>query len=229
MLLCRCALCSFVVFNVVFAAVELVLSCHEMKISTWVLHEPSIFDVLWLLPKQELNELRETEGGTVLTATTSELDGINKRVKDTLARSDGTPPATSVFYRAPASICVVLCLTFPPLFNPRPGYSDWQDGGGDQGAHQEHGPVEDHREGAERCHQPRHQGTGEDDQQTGYAAEEERGVHEEDQRAGLAPSGGLWEVPNPHTQTGGFTAIFYLSGLKDNEIWSVTGWLNGTF
>lgn len=39
---------------------------------------------------QELNELRETEGGTVLTATTSELDGINKRVKDTLARSDGT-------------------------------------------------------------------------------------------------------------------------------------------
>lgn len=46
----------------------------------------------WLfLPAQELNELRETEGGTVLTATTSELDGINKRVKDTLARSDGTP------------------------------------------------------------------------------------------------------------------------------------------
>lgn len=39
---------------------------------------------------QELNELRETEGGTVLTATTSELDGINKRVKDTLARSEGT-------------------------------------------------------------------------------------------------------------------------------------------
>ncbi|CAG01298.1 unnamed protein product, partial [Tetraodon nigroviridis] len=38
--------------------------------------------------EQELNELRETEGGTVLTATTSELDGINKRVKDTLARSD---------------------------------------------------------------------------------------------------------------------------------------------
>lgn len=38
---------------------------------------------------QELNELRETEGGTVLTATTSELDGINKRVKDTLARSEG--------------------------------------------------------------------------------------------------------------------------------------------
>lgn len=38
---------------------------------------------------QELNELRETEGGTVLTATTSELDGINKRVKETLARSDG--------------------------------------------------------------------------------------------------------------------------------------------
>lgn len=38
---------------------------------------------------QELNELRETEGGTVLTATTSELDGINKRVKETLARSEG--------------------------------------------------------------------------------------------------------------------------------------------
>ncbi|CAJ0938684.1 unnamed protein product [Ranitomeya imitator] len=39
--------------------------------------------------EQELNELRETEGGTVLTATTSELEAINKRVKDTLARSDG--------------------------------------------------------------------------------------------------------------------------------------------
>uniref|UniRef100_A0A8C1W8Q4 Structural maintenance of chromosomes protein n=1 Tax=Cyprinus carpio TaxID=7962 RepID=A0A8C1W8Q4_CYPCA len=38
--------------------------------------------------QQELNELRETEGGTVLTATTSELDGINKRIKDTLARSE---------------------------------------------------------------------------------------------------------------------------------------------
>ncbi|TSK67263.1 Structural maintenance of chromosomes protein 3 [Bagarius yarrelli] len=38
--------------------------------------------------EQELNELRETEGGTVLTATTSELDGINKRVKDTMARSE---------------------------------------------------------------------------------------------------------------------------------------------
>lgn len=38
---------------------------------------------------QELNELRETEGGTVLTATTSELDGINKRVKETLSRSEG--------------------------------------------------------------------------------------------------------------------------------------------
>uniref|UniRef100_A0A8C9Z1J8 Structural maintenance of chromosomes protein n=1 Tax=Sander lucioperca TaxID=283035 RepID=A0A8C9Z1J8_SANLU len=38
--------------------------------------------------EQELNELRETEGGTVLTATTSELDGINKRVKETLARSE---------------------------------------------------------------------------------------------------------------------------------------------
>ena len=38
---------------------------------------------------QELNELRETEGGTVLTATTSELDGINKRVKETLTRSEG--------------------------------------------------------------------------------------------------------------------------------------------
>uniref|UniRef100_A0A1B8XZT9 Structural maintenance of chromosomes protein n=1 Tax=Xenopus tropicalis TaxID=8364 RepID=A0A1B8XZT9_XENTR len=39
--------------------------------------------------EQELNELRETEGGTVLTATTSELEAINKRVKDTLARSEG--------------------------------------------------------------------------------------------------------------------------------------------
>uniref|UniRef100_H2MKB0 Structural maintenance of chromosomes protein 3 n=1 Tax=Oryzias latipes TaxID=8090 RepID=H2MKB0_ORYLA len=38
--------------------------------------------------EQELNELRETEGGTVLTATTSELDGINKRVKETLSRSE---------------------------------------------------------------------------------------------------------------------------------------------
>ncbi|KAL6461936.1 hypothetical protein MHYP_G00300810 [Metynnis hypsauchen] len=38
--------------------------------------------------EQELNELRETEGGTVLTATTSELDGINKRIKDTMARSE---------------------------------------------------------------------------------------------------------------------------------------------
>lgn len=38
---------------------------------------------------QELNELRETEGGTVLTATTSELEGINKRIKDTMARSEG--------------------------------------------------------------------------------------------------------------------------------------------
>uniref|UniRef100_A0A8C5R348 Structural maintenance of chromosomes protein n=1 Tax=Leptobrachium leishanense TaxID=445787 RepID=A0A8C5R348_9ANUR len=39
--------------------------------------------------EQELNELRETEGGTVLTATTSELEAINKRVKETLARSEG--------------------------------------------------------------------------------------------------------------------------------------------
>ncbi|KAG7275326.1 hypothetical protein CRUP_035953 [Coryphaenoides rupestris] len=49
--------------------------------------------------EQELNELRETEGGTVLTATTSELDGINKRVKDTLARSedlDGLVDTTEV-------------------------------------------------------------------------------------------------------------------------------------
>lgn len=38
---------------------------------------------------KELNELRETEGGTVLTATTSELEAINKRVKDTMARSEG--------------------------------------------------------------------------------------------------------------------------------------------
>ncbi|EDL94438.1 chondroitin sulfate proteoglycan 6, isoform CRA_c [Rattus norvegicus] len=30
--------------------------------------------------EQELNELRETEGGTVLTATTSELEAINKRI-----------------------------------------------------------------------------------------------------------------------------------------------------
>lgn len=51
------------------------------------------FDLVWLdtinFVLQELNELRETEGGTVLTATTSELEAINKRVKDTLARSDG--------------------------------------------------------------------------------------------------------------------------------------------
>lgn len=46
---------------------------------------------------QELNELRETEGGTVLTATTSELDGINKRIKDTLARSEGTGALVSDF------------------------------------------------------------------------------------------------------------------------------------
>uniref|UniRef100_A0A8K9XWV1 Structural maintenance of chromosomes protein 3 n=1 Tax=Oncorhynchus mykiss TaxID=8022 RepID=A0A8K9XWV1_ONCMY len=38
--------------------------------------------------EQELNELRETEGGTMLTATSSELEGINKRIKDTLARSE---------------------------------------------------------------------------------------------------------------------------------------------
>lgn len=112
------------------------------------------------------------------------------------------PQPHCVVYSAPASVCFVLCLTFPPFFNPRSGYTDWQDGGGDQGSHQEHGPVEDHRKGAERCHQPRHQGAGEDDQQTGHAAEEERGVYEEDQRAGLAPSGGLWEVPDPHTKTG---------------------------
>lgn len=43
----------------------------------------------WLVCFQELNELRETEGGTVLTATTSELDGISKRVRDTMARSEG--------------------------------------------------------------------------------------------------------------------------------------------
>lgn len=60
-----------------------------------MLRDPHICDVPLFLPAQELNELRETEGGTVLTATTSELDGINKRVKDTLARSDGTPSATS--------------------------------------------------------------------------------------------------------------------------------------
>lgn len=62
-----------------------------------MLHDPDIFDVSCLFPEQELNELRETEGGTVLTATTSELDGINKRVKDTLARSDGKQPASSMF------------------------------------------------------------------------------------------------------------------------------------
>lgn len=126
----------------------------------------------------------------------------------------------TVVYWAWASICFVLCLTFSPFFNPRSRYADWQDGGGDQRAHQEHGPVEDHRKGAERCHQPRHQGAGEDDQQTGYAAEEERRVHEEDQRAGLTPSGGLWEVPDPHTKTG--THVVYHSWmsqpcLKDNE------------
>uniref|UniRef100_A0AAY5L812 Structural maintenance of chromosomes protein n=1 Tax=Esox lucius TaxID=8010 RepID=A0AAY5L812_ESOLU len=38
--------------------------------------------------EQELNELRETDGGTMLTATSSELEGINKRIKDTLARSE---------------------------------------------------------------------------------------------------------------------------------------------
>ncbi|XP_053548973.1 structural maintenance of chromosomes protein 3 [Bombina bombina] len=38
--------------------------------------------------EQELNELRETEGGTILTATTSELEAINKRVKETSTRSD---------------------------------------------------------------------------------------------------------------------------------------------
>ncbi|XP_068115009.1 structural maintenance of chromosomes protein 3 [Hyperolius riggenbachi] len=39
--------------------------------------------------EQELNELRETEGGTVLTATTSELENINKRIKETVSRSEG--------------------------------------------------------------------------------------------------------------------------------------------
>uniref|UniRef100_A0A4W3K384 Structural maintenance of chromosomes protein 3 n=1 Tax=Callorhinchus milii TaxID=7868 RepID=A0A4W3K384_CALMI len=38
--------------------------------------------------EQELNDLRETEGNTVLNATTSELENINKRVKDTTARSE---------------------------------------------------------------------------------------------------------------------------------------------
>lgn len=118
------------------------------------------------------------------------------------SQAAGCCDSHTVVYWARASICFVLCLTFPPFFNPRSRYADWQDGGGDQRAHQEHGPVEDHWEGAERCHQPRHQGAGEDDQQTGYAAEEERRVHEEDQRAGLTPSGGLWEVPDPHTKTG---------------------------
>lgn len=60
-----------------------------------MLREPYSGDARLFFPAQELNELRETEGGTVLTATTSELDGINKRVKDTLARSDGTPSTTS--------------------------------------------------------------------------------------------------------------------------------------
>lgn len=45
--------------------------------------------VFFFFVLQELNELRETEGGTVLTATTSELEAINKRVKDTMARSEG--------------------------------------------------------------------------------------------------------------------------------------------
>lgn len=61
-----------------------------------MLREPYSGDGRLFIPAQELNELRETEGGTVLTATTSELDGINKRVKDTLARSDGNPnPSTT--------------------------------------------------------------------------------------------------------------------------------------
>lgn len=48
---------------------------------------------------QELNELRETEGGTVLTATTSELEAINKRVKDTMARSEGKLFFSKIFFR----------------------------------------------------------------------------------------------------------------------------------
>lgn len=74
---------------------------------------------------------------------------------------------------------------------PRPGRSRRQDGSRDQGAHKEHGAVEEHREGAERRHQPRHQGAGENDQQAGHAAQEEGGVHEEDQRTGLPASGSL--------------------------------------
>ncbi|MBZ3876838.1 Structural maintenance of chromosomes protein 3 [Sciurus carolinensis] len=45
-------------------------------------------EIRQLQQARELNELRETEGGTVLTATTSELEAINKRVKDTMARSE---------------------------------------------------------------------------------------------------------------------------------------------
>lgn len=78
-----------------------------------------------------------------------------------------------------------------PLVLLRSGQSDRQDGGGDQRPPEEHGSLEDHREGAERRHQPRHQGAREDDQQTRNAAQEERGVHEEDQRAGLPASGGF--------------------------------------
>ena len=96
-----------------------------------------------------------------------------------------------------------------PLANPTPsdsqrrsGWIGGQERGGDQGPPEEHGPLEEHREGAERRHQPRHQGAGEDDQPAGHAAEEEGGVHEEDPGAGLAATGGLREVPDPHTQTG---------------------------
>lgn len=38
--------------------------------------------------EQELNDLRETEGKTALNATTSELEAINKRVKETTSRTE---------------------------------------------------------------------------------------------------------------------------------------------
>ncbi|GCC21128.1 hypothetical protein chiPu_0019595, partial [Chiloscyllium punctatum] len=37
---------------------------------------------------EQLNDLRETEGNTVLNATTSELENINKRVRETTARAE---------------------------------------------------------------------------------------------------------------------------------------------
>lgn len=64
---------------------------NDQLLETWtecvclcVFNGSFLFDTI-----QELNELRETEGGTVLTATTSELEAINKRIKETVARSEG--------------------------------------------------------------------------------------------------------------------------------------------